>query len=73
MACAGDCVETLNIDVWIIGCGSAIYGCELSCEPGSCEFCQSLRVPRMATFFRCLPVAILFEPRLRRCIVLPLF
>ena len=56
-----------------MGCESAIYDYELSCEPVFCEFCQSFRVPRMATFFRCLPVAILFEPDLRRWSVLPLF
>ena len=70
---AGDCAETLNIEVWIIGYESTIYGYELSYDPGFYEFYQSLSVPRMATFFRCLPVAILFEPDFRRCSVLPLF
>ena len=65
------------MEVWTNGGGFGTSGCEsdceLGCDPEFCEFCQSFRVPRMATFFHCLPVAILFEPDLRRWSVLPLF
>ena len=66
-----------NIEFGINGCelGTICYelDCELGCELGYDACYQSVKDPRMATFFRCLPVAIFFEDCLRRCSVLPLF
>ena len=63
---------TRNIEFGTKGCESGTTDCELGCESDYDSF-QSSKDPKMATFFRFLPVLIFFELCLRRCSVFPLF